>query len=58
MITLFILLCIFVIITAFQVVGIMILGVAAVAFLILSILLKKLSVWIEHKRFKRTLDKL
>ncbi len=58
MITLFILLCIFIIITAFQVVGMIILGVAALAFFILSLVLKKLSVWVEHKRFKRTLDKL
>ena len=52
-----IILCAFVIVMAFQTVVLMIVLGAVVAFLVIAFLYKKLSDWIDHKRFKRELDK-
>ena len=58
MITLLILLCIFVIVMAFQVAGMIALSVVVLALLIFGFLINKLSDWIDHKRFKRKLDRM
>ena len=53
-----ILICAFVITMAFQIMGLTVLLGGAAAILVISIFCKKILDWIEHKRFKRKLDKM
>ena len=56
-ILLLILIGIFVIVMAFQIMGLFILLCAGVVIAILYFLIKKLSEWIDHRKVRQTLDK-